>query len=159
MPPAAAYGFWTLALVAQVINRYAQSFSFAAFGIPSSQFPMSGVCFPAGPAGTTVYATFPITELTFGFSTLSDASAGQVSPNAACPVAISRERSAASVASAPGSLTALSGPVKNFNALRVSGDFRTTFQWLSKMLPPNARKIGDHSEMTGLPLAPRMVNP
>src|SRR5579883_3369131 len=118
---------WTLALVTQEMKRYAQSFCPAALGMPSSQLPIIGICRPDGPIGSITYPTLPMTVLTWGFSRMSDASAGQTLPSSACPVATKRVRSAASVVSGPGCATALSCPTKNLSALAVAPDLNTTF--------------------------------
>ena len=121
--------------------------------------PIIGVCLPAGPAGNTVYPILPITLLTWGFSTISDASAGQTLACAAWPVATSRVRSAASVVSGPGWAMALSCPMKNLSALTDASDLNTTFHWSSNTRPPYAVRIGYHCEMIGFPFAPRIANP
>src|SRR5438270_139563 len=159
IPPASAYGFWISLLVAQVMNRKAHSFSFAAFGMARSQLPIIGVWRPGGPAGMGAYPTLPITLLSCGFSTMSEASAGQTVAWAAWPVARSRVRSAASVVSAPGCATDFSCPTKNLSAFTDASDLKTTFQLSSKTRPPNAVRMGYHCEMIGLHLAPRIANP
>ena len=100
-----------------------------------------------------------MTELTWEFCTISEASAGQTLPWAAWPVANSRLRSAASAVSGDGWATAFNCPTKNLRALIDASDLNTTLQLSSKTRPPNAVRMGNHCEMMGLPLAPRMANP
>ena len=84
-------------------------------------------------------------------------SPGQTVDWYALPVAISFERSAASVLSGPGCAYCLSVRVKKVTASIDAVESSVTFQVSSKMLPPKDQRIGSESLLTGLVARPRMT--
>src|SRR4029077_6463925 len=90
-------------------------------------------------------------------STTPVTSAGQVFDWNACPIAINRSRSAASVLAAPGSAYFFNDVVKKLMASIDSVESSLTFQLSSKTFPPNDQRMGSESLLAGLVARPRIT--
>src|SRR2546427_6683610 len=130
---------------------------FEPLGIPSSQLPIMPSPLPLAPCGIGMYATLPLTCETEGSSTMPVISPGQTVDWYACPIAINRERSAASVFSAPGSAYFFRLRVRKVTASMDAVESSCTFQLSSKTLPPKDQRMGSESLLTGLVALPRMT--
>src|SRR2546428_1325538 len=100
-----------------------------ALGTPSSQLPIMPMPFPLGPAGIGMQLTLPFTCETVEFSTISVISPGHTVDWYAWPIAMSRERSAASMLSEPGGAAAFRSCTRNLTALRDAALSIVTFQF------------------------------
>src|SRR5437899_5210174 len=159
MPPFWTYVFMFSVLISHLMKSAAADPFFEPFGIPSSQLPIMPRPLPPGPFGIGMYPILPTTWETPCASTTPVTSAGHVVDWNACPIAINRSRSAASMFAAPGSAYFFSVCVRNVMASIDSVESSLTFQLVSKMSPPNDQRMGSESLLAGLVALPRITYP